>query len=105
MSIAAPAGSYRVREVMFRRVGYPRRRLAWPEDASSPAHSLLDGVLDGITIQFARAESGDRNLLVLTPGDARQAVPKTLREAVTSMGANLVLGAELRQQSSLDLRV
>ena len=82
--------------------------MAWPADTSSPLHSLLEGVLNGITLQFARAESGDRNLLVLTPSDARQGVPKTLPEAVTSMGANLVLGAQLRQQSPrylLDLRV
>ena len=82
--------------------------LAWPTDAESPVYSLLQGVLNGITAELARGEAGDRNLLVLSPGDARQATPRTLPEAVTALGANLVLGAALHQEASdyrLDLRV
>jgi serine/threonine protein kinase/tetratricopeptide (TPR) repeat protein len=80
--------------------------MAWPAD-SSPTHSLLQGVLDGITTELAHSEAADKNLLVLSPGDARQAPPKSLPEAVTALGANLVLGAALRQSSRyvLALRV
>jgi eukaryotic-like serine/threonine-protein kinase len=73
--------------------------MAWPAD-SSPTHSLLQGVLNGITTELAHAEAADRNLLVLSPGDAHQAPPRSLPEAVTALGANLVLGATLQQQPS-----
>jgi len=72
--------------------------MAWPADAGSPTHSLLQGVLDGITSRLARAEAEDKNLLVLSAGDAGQAVPKSLPDAVTALGANLVLGAALRRE-------
>jgi len=81
--------------------------MAWPTD-SSPTHSLLQGVLNGITTELAHAEAADRSLLVVSPGDAHQAPPRSLPEAVTALGANLVLGATLQQQSSrylLTLRV
>jgi tetratricopeptide (TPR) repeat protein/tRNA A-37 threonylcarbamoyl transferase component Bud32 len=74
--------------------------MAWPADPESPTRSLLQGVLNGITTRLARAEAADKNLLVLSAGDAGQAAPKTLPDAVTALGANLVLGAALRRDPS-----
>jgi tetratricopeptide (TPR) repeat protein/tRNA A-37 threonylcarbamoyl transferase component Bud32 len=80
----------------------PARRfvavMAWPADAGSPTRSLLQGVLNGIATRLARGEAADKNLLVLTASDAGQAAPKSLPEAVTALGANLVLGAALRRE-------
>ncbi|MGA2600813.1 MAG: protein kinase [Bryobacteraceae bacterium] len=75
--------------------------MAWPVAAESPTRSLLQGVLNGITTRLARAESADRNLLILSASDTGQAAPKTLPDVVSSFGANLVLGAALRQEASV----
>jgi tetratricopeptide (TPR) repeat protein/tRNA A-37 threonylcarbamoyl transferase component Bud32 len=74
--------------------------MAWPADAGSPTRSLLQGVLNGITTRLARAEAADKNLLVLSAGDAGQAAPKSLPDAVTALGANLVLGVALSREPS-----
>ena len=75
--------------------------MAWPPpEEDSSIRPLLRAVLDAIGNRLARAETALKKFTVIPPGAAGQAAPKALAEVVTSLGANLVLGASLRAQGN-----
>ncbi len=82
--------------------------LAWPPEADEKTKPLLRTVLDAIDNQLTRAEATLKKFAVMAPGAGGQAPPKAMSEVVTSLGANLVLGASLHTRGlgySLALRV
>ncbi len=69
--------------------------LNWPQTANIQVAPMLTGVLSAIKTQLARVEAYDRDLFVITPGDAFQTIAATahLKEVCDPLGANLVLAA------------
>ncbi len=72
--------------------------LAWPPEADSETKPLLRTVLDAIDNQLTRAEAALKQFAVMAPGAGGQAPPTTLSDVVSSLGANLVLGASLHNR-------
>ncbi len=72
--------------------------LAWPEP-DAETKPLLRTVLDAIENRLTRAEAALKTFAVIAPGAAGQAAPKAISEVVSSLGANLVLGASLHVRS------
>ena len=71
--------------------------MAWPVDANGEYRPLLKSVLDATASRLARSEASVRDLLIISAGDvAGQAPPLTPGDAVSALGANLVLAASLR---------
>jgi eukaryotic-like serine/threonine-protein kinase len=66
--------------------------LNWPQNSSSQIKPMLNGVIDAIASELARAEAFDRNLYV-TPDMTNKEVstPSELNAIRDSLGANLVL--------------
>ncbi len=73
--------------------------LAWPPEADAETKPLLRTVLDAIDNRLTRAEAALKKFAVIAPGAAGQASPKSMSEVVSSLGANLVLGASLHTRS------
>jgi eukaryotic-like serine/threonine-protein kinase len=75
--------------------------MAWPPVDSSPVRSLLAGLLDAIRDRLARAEAYVKDLLVISARDVNdQPPPAAPKDAVSSLGANLVLAASLDASAS-----
>ena len=90
----------------------PDRRVValmpWPELQEASAAPLLRLAMDAIGARLVRAEATLPGFAVTSPADAGVVRPKTLGDALTLLGANLVLGLELRNQAAgyrLALRV
>jgi eukaryotic-like serine/threonine-protein kinase len=84
--------------------------MLWPPSpAESADQDVLRRILEAIGNRLARAEAQTTDLLAISPGDvAGQAPLKTPADAVSALGANLVLAASLASRSSgftLGLRV
>ncbi len=73
--------------------------LAWPPEGDAETRPLLRTVLDAIDNQLTRAEAALKKFAVIVPGAAGQAPPKAMSDVVSSLGANLVLGASLHARS------
>jgi serine/threonine protein kinase/tetratricopeptide (TPR) repeat protein len=73
--------------------------LTWPPDADAETKPLLRTVLDAIDNRLTRAEAALKKFAVIAPGAAGLASPKAMSEVVSSLGANLVLGASLHMRS------
>ena len=78
----------------------PSRRfvalLEWPPQPDLQLRTLIRSALDAIRDRVARAESEDRNLLVLAAGDpGTPGAPKALGDVTSALGANLALTASV----------
>jgi tetratricopeptide (TPR) repeat protein len=73
--------------------------LAWPPEGDAETKPLLRTVLDAIDNRLTRAEASLKKFAVIAPGAAGQASPKAMSEVVSSLGANLVLGASVHTRS------
>ncbi len=73
--------------------------LAWPPEADTETKPLLRTVLDAIDNQLTRAEAVLKKFAVIVPSAAGQPPPKAMSDVVSSLGANLVLGASLHARS------
>jgi tetratricopeptide (TPR) repeat protein/tRNA A-37 threonylcarbamoyl transferase component Bud32 len=81
--------------------------MAWPTNAKPENGPVLKGVLDAAGARIARAESSVKKLLVISSNDvAGQAPLKTPADAVSALGANVVLAASLvTSGSAMTLRL
>jgi tetratricopeptide (TPR) repeat protein/tRNA A-37 threonylcarbamoyl transferase component Bud32 len=82
--------------------------LAWPPEPDASTRPLLRIVLDAIGNQLTRAEASLKKFTVIDPVALGQPAPKAMSDVVSSLGANLVLGASLHAWNSgysLALRV
>ncbi|HCC59541.1 MAG TPA: hypothetical protein DEQ47_20225 [Solibacterales bacterium] len=71
--------------------------MAWPPEPASQQHAILKAVLDVIGNRLARAEAYVKDLLLISSSDLQgHAAPRQPSEAVSALGANLVLAASLR---------
>jgi eukaryotic-like serine/threonine-protein kinase len=84
----------------------PRKRfvalLNWPSSVNALITPMLNGVIDAIANQLARAEAFDHNLYV-TSHDVSSEIrsPAELNEVRDSLGANLVLAASGTTQADM----
>jgi eukaryotic-like serine/threonine-protein kinase len=68
--------------------------LNWPSSVNALITPMLNGVIDAIANQLARAETFDHNLYVTSPDVSSEIrSPAELNEVRDSLGANLVLAA------------
>ena len=75
--------------------------MAWPPERASQEHAVLQTILEVIGSRLARAEAYVKDLLLISSNDLQgEAGPRQPSEAVSSLGANLVLAASLHTQSS-----
>jgi tetratricopeptide (TPR) repeat protein len=75
--------------------------MAWPPDTNQANQPLLKGILEAIGSRLARYEASFKDLLTISAGDvANQPPPKSLADAAGTLGANLVLGVEIRARGS-----
>ncbi|MGC1297874.1 MAG: protein kinase [Alloacidobacterium sp.] len=75
--------------------------IAWPAPRSEDS-GLLSTILESIKNRLARAEAYVRNLLIISSVDNPDATSKPLspKDALNSLGANLVLTAAIHEQRS-----
>lgn len=75
--------------------------MTWPVDTNPQHRPLLKDVLDAVGTRLARSEAADRDLLVISSSDvSRQAPISTPADALSALGANLVLAVSLRSNAS-----
>lgn len=80
--------------------------MAWPPDPEPSTRFLVNGILDVIANRLVRAEAGFKQLLVVRPGDVAGHPVKVPQDALSGLGANLVLAASLRSEArSFTLRL
>lgn len=71
--------------------------MAWPPEAASQEHAVLRAILEVIGNRLARAEAYVKDLLLIASSDLQgHGAPRQPSDAVTALGANLVLAASLR---------
>jgi eukaryotic-like serine/threonine-protein kinase len=74
--------------------------LMWPPD-SNPNHlPLLKSVIDTVGRRLARAETTTKDLLVIAPGDVTGASITAPVDAVSALGANLVLAVSTHETNT-----
>ena len=75
--------------------------MVWPADDNQQNRALLNSALDGISARLGRAAPrGSHPLVFLSPADfPGQALPKTPADAVSALGANLVLAAAIQNST------
>jgi len=82
--------------------------MQWPPDSNSQHRPLLRDVLDKVAGRLARAERSNKQLLIISQNDVAGSSLKAPADAVTALGANLVLAASIHDASdgmSLELAV
>jgi tetratricopeptide (TPR) repeat protein len=71
--------------------------MAWPVDSNADYRPLLKNILDTTGSRLARSEASVKDLLIISPADVTgQAPPMNPADAVSTLGANLVLAAQVR---------
>ncbi|HEV3333478.1 MAG TPA: protein kinase [Bryobacteraceae bacterium] len=83
----------------------PHRRfvamMQWPPGGNPQDRPLLRGVLDAVGANLARSETTVKDLLVISSDDVAGLAPvKSPSDAVSALGANLVLAASLHSSGS-----
>jgi tetratricopeptide (TPR) repeat protein/tRNA A-37 threonylcarbamoyl transferase component Bud32 len=83
--------------------------MAWPADSSSPNQALVRNAIDTIGSRLSRAEASTKDLMTIAATDVSgQARLRNPTEAVSALGANLVLTTAVRAEGdgvALDLAV
>src|SRR5262249_51369662 len=70
--------------------------MAWPTNPNSAHLAVLRGTLDSIGVRLARAELSTKDFMIISTADvAGQSSLRTPTDAVSMLGANLVLAASI----------
>lgn len=86
----------------------PRQRfvalMIWPANPDADSRALLKATLDRVAARLGRAEAKSKDLMIISPGDVGGPQPRNPADAVSTLGANLVLSASLNvSHGSYDL--